>query len=80
MEDKNPLPAAAQMSRAGGHEVDLGRRALGTWWRPCGTRRTQCQIVTRGLVAKRAMIGPYLQEIIQPAPGQRCQIFGDSIT
>jgi hypothetical protein len=32
-------------------------------------------IVTRGLVAERTMIGAYLQEIMQPAPGSKVPDF-----
>jgi hypothetical protein len=75
-EDQKPPTAVEQMSRPGGHEAALAAQT-GTWnvvatlWpAPHAT-----PIVTRGLVAKRAMIGAYLQEIMQPAPGSKVADF-----
>ena len=75
-EDQNPPSAVAQMSRPGGHEALLAAQA-GTWnvvatmW----PAPHAAPIVTRGLVAERAMIGAYLQEIMQPAPGSKVSDF-----
>jgi len=75
-EDQNPPPAVAQMSRPGAHEALLAAQA-GTWnvvatmW----PAPHAAPIVTRGLVAERAMIGEYLQEIMQPAPGSKVPDF-----
>ena len=75
-EDQSPPAAATQMSRPGAHEAALAAQA-GTWdvvatmW----PAPHAMPIVTRGLVAERAMIGAYLQEIIQPAPGSKLPDF-----
>ena len=68
--------AATQMSRPGDHEAALAAQA-GTWdvvatiW----PAPHAVPIVTRGLVAGRVMIGAYLQEIMQPAPGSKVADF-----
>jgi hypothetical protein len=74
--DQDPPAAVTQMSRPGGHEAALAAQA-GTWnvvatmW----PAPHAVPIVTRGLVAERAMIGSYLQEIMQPAPGSKVPDF-----
>jgi hypothetical protein len=68
--------AAERMSRAGPEEKTLSQQS-GAWdvvaslWPAPGAQ----PIVTRGLVAQRTMIGPILQEIMQPAPGSRAADF-----
>jgi hypothetical protein len=75
-EDQNPPPAVRQMSQPGGHEAVLAAQT-GTWnvvatmW----PAPHVAPIVTRGLVAERAMIGAYLQEIMRPAPGSKVPDF-----
>jgi hypothetical protein len=70
------LSAATQMSRPGAHEAALVAQA-GTWnvtasmW----PAPHAVPIVTRGLLAERTMIGAYLQEIMQPAPGSKVPDF-----
>jgi hypothetical protein len=68
--------AIRQMSRPGAHEAALTAQ-VGTWsvvatmWPAPHAAPT----VTRGLVAKRTMIGAYLQEIMQPAPASNVSDF-----
>jgi hypothetical protein len=71
------LPRAVQrMSQPGTHERALAAQT-GTWevvatlW-PAPHAAPQ---VTRGLVAQRAMIGAYLQEIIRPGPNSKVPDF-----
>lgn len=68
---QNPAPSAAErMSEAGAEEKELRQRTA-TWdvtaslWPAPGAE----PIVMRGLIAERTMVGPILQEIMQPAPG-----------
>jgi hypothetical protein len=74
--DQKPPAAVKQMSRPGGHEAALAAQT-GTWnvvatmW----PASHAAPMVTRGLVAERAMIGAYLQEIMQPAPGSKVPDF-----
>jgi len=69
-QDQHPAAAAKEMARPGAHEAALAAQ-VGTWnvvatmW----PAPHAAPIVTRGLVAERAMIGAYLQEIMHPAPG-----------
>jgi hypothetical protein len=64
-------PSAAQRMSQAGPEEEALREKIGDWdvvaslWPSPGAP----PIVSRGLVAHRAMIGPILQEIMQPAPG-----------
>lgn len=64
------------MSRSGAHEAALAAQ-VGTWtvvatmWPAPHAAPT----VMRGLVAERTMIGAYLQEIMQPAPGSKIADF-----
>ncbi len=68
--------AAESMSRAGPEEKSLSQQS-GAWdvvvslWPEPGAK----PVVTRGLVAQRAMIGPILQEVMQPAPGSQVADF-----
>jgi hypothetical protein len=64
-----PPPAAARMNEAGPDQMELARQAgvwdvVATFWPAPGTS----PMVTRGLIAERNMIGPFLQEIMRPAP------------
>jgi hypothetical protein len=58
------------MSEPGPEAKDLAGR-VGVWdvvftiWAAPGAE----PVVTRGLVAERTMIGPFLQEVMRPAPG-----------
>jgi len=64
-------PSAAQRLLQPGPEQNEIQRQVGVWdvvatiWPAPGAK----PIVTRGLIAERRMIGPYLQEIMRPAPG-----------
>src|SRR5581483_7824444 len=64
------VSAAERMQQAGPQELGL-RSRTGTWevvttmWPKPGA----APVVTRGLVAERAMVGPILQEIMRPGPG-----------
>jgi len=66
----DPPSAVKQMSRPGPHEAAMVAQS-GTWsvvatmW----PAPHAAPVVTRGLVAERVMIGAYLREIMQPAPG-----------
>jgi hypothetical protein len=66
----SPSEAIQQMSQPGAHEAALAAQTgawdvVATLWpAPNGS-----PTITRGLVAQRTMIGAYLQEILQPAPG-----------
>jgi hypothetical protein len=68
--------AADRMQQAGPQELGL-RSRTGTWevittmWPKPGA----APVVTRGLVAERAMVGPILQEIMRPAPGSSAADF-----
>ena len=65
-----PQAAAQRMSQAGKEEAELQEQA-GDWnvvaslWPSPNAQ----PIVTRGLVAHRTMIGPFLHEVMQPEPG-----------
>jgi hypothetical protein len=66
-----PSPTAVErMSEPGPEAKDLAGR-VGLWdvvftvWPAPGAE----PVVTRGLVAERTMIGPFLQEVLRPAPG-----------
>ena len=68
--------AAERMQQAGPQELGL-RSRTGTWevvttmWPKPGA----APVVTRGLVAERAMVGPILQEIMRPSPGSSAADF-----
>ena len=65
-------PAAARMSEPGADGKPLAREA-GRWTVVTTLRPTPDgkPPVTEGLVAERAMVGPYLQETLEPAPGAK---------
>ena len=71
-----PPSAAERMSQPGPEENALHQEG-GSWdvvaslWPAPGAQ----PIVTRGLVAERTMIGPYLQEIMKPGPGSQAADF-----
>lgn len=62
--------AVERMSEPGAEAKELAGRA-GVWdvvftmWPAPGAE----PVVTRGLIAERTMIGPFLQEVMRPAPG-----------
>jgi hypothetical protein len=64
-----PASAVARMSEAGAQQKALAAR-IGTWevvatlWPKPGA----APVVTQGLIAERTMVGPFLQEIMRPAP------------
>ena len=66
-----PTPSAADRLNAPGAEQALLARAVGTFdvvatlYPPGGG----APVVTRGLVARRVMVGPFLQETMQPDAG-----------
>jgi hypothetical protein len=71
------VPSAAERMSAAGPEQDEIVRQVGRWevvaslW-PSPEAEP---IITRGLVADRSMIGPILQEIMQPAPRSKVPDF-----
>ena len=71
------IPSAAQRMSVAGPEQNEIARQVGRWevvaslWPSPGAQ----PMVTRGLIAERTMIGPILQEIIQPAPGSQVPDF-----
>jgi hypothetical protein len=73
---KKPPSAAERMSQPGPEETALHQQG-GSWdvvaslW-PAPEAQP---IVTRGLIAERVMIGPYLQEIMKPSPGSQAADF-----
>jgi uncharacterized protein DUF1579 len=70
-------PSAAERMAQPGPEEKWLHRFGGTWdvtaslW-PAPSAKP---VIARGLVAQRAMIGPILQEIMQPAPGSQAADF-----
>ncbi|WP_152979800.1 DUF1579 family protein [Mesorhizobium sp. 1M-11] len=70
------LTAARRMSQAGPEEQMLAKQT-GKWdvvasiWPSPGAQ----PIVSRGLIAERKMVGPILQETMQPEPGSRTAAF-----
>ena len=71
-----PPSAAQRMQRPGPEDKELARDA-GNWAVTSTLRLTPDAkpIIATGLVATRQMIGPYLQEIMRPAPGSRVPDF-----
>ena len=62
--------AIARMQQPGPEAASLARRS-GTWRVVMTMRSTPGgpPVVTSGLVAERTMVGPFLQEVMRPAPG-----------
>jgi hypothetical protein len=74
--DHHPLHAVRQMSQPGAHEAALTAQAgawdvVATLW----PAPHAAPMVTQGLIARRTMIGAYLQEILQPAAGSNVPNF-----
>jgi hypothetical protein len=71
-------PPSADAAPAPSHpELDRIARRAGTWDVTMTMRPTPDAepVVVRGLVAERAIIGPYLQEIMKPGPGSEAADF-----
>ncbi|MES0030851.1 MULTISPECIES: DUF1579 family protein [unclassified Mesorhizobium] len=69
--------SAVERMSTPGHEADELARRVGTWsvvntiWPTPGAQ----PIVMTGLVAERTMIGPFMQEVMRPAPGSKMPDF-----
>ena len=69
--DRTKAPSAIERMSEPGAEAEALKQRAGTWdveftlWPAPGAP----PMVTRGLIAERTMIGPFLQEIMRPAPG-----------
>lgn len=67
--------SAVERMSTPGHEADELARRVGKWtvvntiWPTPGAE----PIVMTGLVAERTMIGPFMQEVMRPAPGSKIQ-------
>jgi len=67
---QQPPPAAVRLNEAGPESKDLARE-VGTWDCVATFRASPDAqpMVTKGLIAERALVGAYLQETLRPAPG-----------
>jgi hypothetical protein len=75
--DRTKAATAIERMSEPGPEAEALKQRAGTWdveftlWPSPGA----APIVTRGLIAERTMIGPFLQEVLRPGPGSTAPDF-----
>jgi hypothetical protein len=75
--DRTKAASAIERMSESGPEAEALKQRTGTWdveftlWPSPGAAPT----VARGLIAERTMIGPFLQEVMRPAPGSSAPDF-----